>query len=148
MKIQIEIIQIFSNSLLKTVWTTSSLYSWLFTNGPRDWGSIPGQVIPKTQKMVRDAVLLSIQYYKVRIKGKVEQSREWSSALPSVVATEKGAFRSPSTEVTNFTFYWLIYSLAIPQEFFFFWPRITPNSGWRLLLTGYQPCDNQISLII
>ena len=45
-------------------------------------GSIPGRVIPKTQKMVLDAALLSTQHYKVRIKGKVEQSREWSSALP------------------------------------------------------------------
>ena len=31
--------------------------------------------------MVLDAALINIQYYKVRIKGKVEQSREWSSAL-------------------------------------------------------------------
>ena len=37
---------------------------------------IPGRVIPKTQKMVLDAVLLSTQHYKVKIKGKVEQSRE------------------------------------------------------------------------
>ena len=36
----------------------------------------PGQVIPKTQKMVLDATLLNTQYYKVRIKDKVEQSRE------------------------------------------------------------------------
>ena len=58
-----------------------SLMSRVFTNGPGDWGSIPGWVIPKTQKMVLDAALLSTQYYKVRIKGKVEQSWEWSSAL-------------------------------------------------------------------
>ena len=37
---------------------------------------IPGQVRPKTQKMVLDATLLNIQHNKVRIKGKVEQSRE------------------------------------------------------------------------
>ena len=52
-------------------------------NGLGDWGSIPGRVIPKTQKMVLDSALLSTQHYKVRIKGKVEQSREWSSALPN-----------------------------------------------------------------
>ena len=34
----------------------------VFTNGP-------GQVIPKTQKMVLDATLLNTQHYKVRIKG-------------------------------------------------------------------------------
>ena len=45
-------------------------------------GSIPGQVIPKTQKMVLDAALLNTQHNKIRIKGKVKQSREWSSALP------------------------------------------------------------------
>ena len=52
-----------------------------FTNGPGDQGSIPDRVIPKTQKMVLDAALLNTQPYKVRIKGKVEQSWEWSSAL-------------------------------------------------------------------
>ena len=46
-----------------------------------DLGSILGRVIPKTQKMVLDAALLNTQHYKVRIKGKVEQSRERSSAL-------------------------------------------------------------------
>ena len=60
------------------------LMSRVFANGPEDPVSIPGQVIPKTQKMVLDAALLNTQHYKVRIKGKVEQSREWSSALPSV----------------------------------------------------------------
>ena len=47
-----------------------------------DRGSISGRVIAKTQKMVFDAGLLSSQHYKVRIKGKVKQSRVWSSALP------------------------------------------------------------------
>ena len=54
----------------------------VFANSLGDLGSIPGQVIPKTQKMVLDATLLNTQHYKVRIKGKVEQSRERSSALP------------------------------------------------------------------
>ena len=55
--------------------------SRVFANGSGDRGSIPSRVIPKTQKMVFDAALLSTQHYKVRIKGKVEQSWEWSSAL-------------------------------------------------------------------
>ena len=54
----------------------------VFANGPGDLGSIPGRVIPKTQKMVLNASLLNTQHYKVRIKGKVEQSRERSRALP------------------------------------------------------------------
>ena len=43
----------------------------VFANGPGDLGSIPGRVIPKTQKMVLDASLLNTQHYKVQIKGKV-----------------------------------------------------------------------------
>ena len=54
----------------------------VFANGPGDLGSIPGRVIPMTQNMVLDASLLNTQHYKVRIKGKVEQSREMISALP------------------------------------------------------------------
>ena len=34
-----------------------------------------------TQKMLPDTVLLNTQHYKVRIKSKVDQSREWSSSL-------------------------------------------------------------------
>ena len=57
------------------------LMSREFTNGPGDWVSISGWVIPKTQKMVLDTALLRTQHYKVRIKGKVVQSREWSNTL-------------------------------------------------------------------
>ena len=57
--------------------------SRVFANGPGDRGSIPGRVIPKTFKMVLDTALLNTQHYKVRIKDKVEQSRERSSALPN-----------------------------------------------------------------
>ena len=45
-----------------------------FASGSGDLGSISGRVIPKTQKMALDASLLNTQHYKVRIKGKVEQS--------------------------------------------------------------------------
>ena len=54
----------------------------VFANGPRELGSKPGRVIPKTQKMVLDTSLLTTQHYKVLIKGKLEQSRERSCALP------------------------------------------------------------------
>ena len=43
--------------------------SRVFAKGPGDLDSIP-----KTQKMVLDAVLLSTQRYKVRIKDKMEQT--------------------------------------------------------------------------
>ena len=53
----------------------------VFANGPGDLGSIPGWVIQKTQKMVLDPFLFNTQDYKVRIKSKVEQSRERSITL-------------------------------------------------------------------
>ena len=59
-----------------------SLVGRIFTDGPGDLSSIPGRVIPKTLKMVLDTSLLNTQHYKVGLKGKVEQSRERSSALP------------------------------------------------------------------
>ena len=58
-----------------------SLVGRVFANGLGDLGSIPGRVIPKTLKMVLDTSLLNTQQYKVRIKGKNEQSRERSSTL-------------------------------------------------------------------
>ena len=66
-----------------------NIYAWLidlvsrvFANGPGDLGSIPGHIIPKTLRMVLDTSLLNTQQYTACIKGKVEQSRERSSALP------------------------------------------------------------------
>ena len=38
----------------------------------------------KDSRMVLDSALLTVQQYKVRIKGKEEESREWSSALPYI----------------------------------------------------------------
>ncbi len=53
----------------------------VFVNGPKDLDSIPGRVIPKTQKMVLGATLINTKHCTVRIKGKVEQSRERGCAL-------------------------------------------------------------------
>ena len=80
-----------------------------FDNSPDDWGSIPGRVIPKTQNMVLDAALFNTQYYKVRNKGKLKQSWEIPQQFFSVVAFEKGDFRSPSNTVANNTLYIYIY---------------------------------------
>ena len=49
--------------------------SLVFANGQGNLGSIPRCVIPKTSKMVLDTSLLNTQQCKVRIKGKMEQSR-------------------------------------------------------------------------
>ena len=68
----------------------SSIYIYIYIDlVGRAFANVPGRpgiqslfVILKTQKMVLDVSLLHTQHYKVRIKGKVEQSRERSSALP------------------------------------------------------------------
>ena len=52
-----------------------------FVNAPGHWGSIPSRVMTKTQKIVLESSLQNIQHYKVRIKGKVVQSRERGCAL-------------------------------------------------------------------
>ena len=54
----------------------------VFANGPGDLCSIPGRVIPKTQKIVLEASLLNTQHYKIGINWK--QSRERGSASPTL----------------------------------------------------------------
>ena len=49
----------------------------VFANGP---GDLQSQV--ESLKMVLDTTLLNTQHYKVRFKGKVDQSWEWICALP------------------------------------------------------------------
>ena len=78
----------------------------VFDNGPEDLSSISGRVIPKSQKIVLDATLLSTQHYKVRIK--VKWSNPEKGVAPPLhlggVAVEKLAFVLPSTTVANFTY--------------------------------------------
>ena len=81
----------------------------MFANGLENQGSIPGQVIPKIQKMVLHISFLNTQDYKVCIKAKVEQSKERSSALHlGVVDIEKETFALPSIIVANH-FYHLLF---------------------------------------
>ena len=61
----------------------------VFINDLGDWSLIPGQVMPKTQKMVLDTSLLNIQQYKVRIKSK------WSKS-------EKGVAPSPTSSCSSY----------------------------------------------
>ena len=82
----------------------------MFANGPEDLGSIPGRVIPKTQKMVLDASLLNTQHYKVRIKGKVEQFREGvaPSPTPWCSSYRKGSLRVTLDYGRQLYFYLLV----------------------------------------
>ena len=62
----------------------------VYTNGPGGQGSITGRVIPKTQKMLLDAALLSTQHYEIRINGKVKGMELCPPLHHGVVAIEKG----------------------------------------------------------
>ena len=68
--------------------SSSLIFFQVFANGLGDQGSILGRVIPKTQKMVLDAALLSTQHYKVRIKAK------WSNPGKGVVPSPTHRCRS------------------------------------------------------
>ena len=83
----------------------------VFANGPGDLGSIPGRVIPKTQKMVLEGSLLSTQHYKVRIKGKVEQSRKGVAPSPThwCSSYRKGSLRVTLDYGRQLYFYLYIY---------------------------------------
>ena len=70
-----------------------SLMSRVFTNGLGDWSSIPGQVIPKTQKMVLDATLLNTQHYKVRIKWSNPRNKIAPSPTPWCSSYWKGSLQ-------------------------------------------------------
>ena len=58
--IDVSMVNTIQNNHLKT----TGLISRIFANGPGDRGSIPGRVIPKTQKMVLDAALVNTQHCK------------------------------------------------------------------------------------
>ena len=55
----------------------------MFINNPGDWGSIPGRVKPKTQKMVLNAVLLNTQHYKLRSRVKLSNPEKEAAPSPT-----------------------------------------------------------------
>ena len=70
----------------------------MFTTAPRDRGSTPGRVIPRTQKWNLMPPYLALSM--IRLGSRVK----WSNPGNGGVAIEKGAFRLPSTKVANFTY--------------------------------------------
>ena len=99
----------------------------VFANGPGDLSSIPGRLIPKTQKMVLDASLLNTQHYKVRIKGKVEQSREGVAPSPTPWCSNyrKGSLRVTLDYGRQLYFYIYIYRY-IEREYIFWQQLVSP----------------------
>ena len=65
----------------------------VFANGPGDLGSIPGPVIPKTQKMVLDASLLNNRHYEVHT---------WSISSVKLSNPEKGVAPSPTPQCSSY----------------------------------------------
>ena len=55
----------------------------VFANGPGDWGSNPGRIIPKTQKKVLGASLLNTQHYRVGINGKLSNPGKGVAPFPT-----------------------------------------------------------------
>ena len=64
----------------------------VFANGPGDLGSIPGWVIPKTQKMVLNASLFNTQQYKVPINDPYVTLK--GSTIPNQGGTGSNGFES------------------------------------------------------
>ena len=97
---------------------TDPMAKWLESSSMAWETGVQSQTVSyqKLKKMVLDIFLFDTQHYKVRIKGKVEQSREssdWKGYIGAigVVAVEKGTFGSPLTTVVNFTFSYLLYKI-------------------------------------
>ena len=77
----------------------------VLVNGLMRLGSIPGHVIPKTQKIVLDAALLNTWNYKVRAKWINPGKEVAPSATPRCSSYWKESLRvTPSTKVANFTY--------------------------------------------
>ena len=82
----------------------------VFANDPEDLGSIPGRVMPKTQKMVLYATLLNTQYYKVRVKWSNPGKGVAPSPTPRCSSYRKVSLRvnhdySITTKISNFKMY-------------------------------------------
>ena len=72
-----------NNSIFFYIYRLIGRVGKVFANDTGYLGSISGRVIPNILKTILDTSLLNSQQYKVRIEGKVEKSRERSSALPT-----------------------------------------------------------------
>ena len=87
-----------------------------FTNSLGELDSIPGQVIPKTQKIVFDNSLLSTQHYIVWIKGKWNNPGKGVMPSPTPEIIEKRAFKSPLTLISQLTDIFIYFSYLSSLE--------------------------------
>ena len=79
------------------------IVSRVFANRPGDWGSIPGQVIPKIQKwyLMPPWLILRIIRYGSRVSWEIQEKGKCPPLHHGVIAIEKGTFRLPLTSVSQ-----------------------------------------------
>ena len=80
-----------------------SIMVWVFTNGPGDLGSIPGRVIPKTQKIVIDAFSLNTYPWSILYNTK------WNNP-------GKGVAPSPTSQCSSYWkgSFWIAFNYSWP----------------------------------
>ena len=88
------------------IYESKAIVGRVFTNGPGDQGSIPGQVVPKTQKMLIGASLLNTLHYKVWIKSKRSNPGKGVAPFPT---SWFSSYRKGSLQVPNLLTYMYIY---------------------------------------
>ena len=111
---------------------------WVLANGPGDWNSIQGRVIPKTQK----CLTLSIIRYLSRVKWSNLGTGVVPSPTPWCGSYRKMSFGSPLIKVAHFTlFYYCKFSkqwktLDFLSESIAFWKEKYYSSkamAWKVL---------------
>ena len=116
----------------------------VFVNGSGDRDLIPGRVIPKILKMVLDTYLLKTQQYKVRIKGKVEQSRKGLAPFPTpqyssywkgslMVALDYGRLL---TFIYIYIYIYMCVCVCVCVWIIFQWVNISTIFSMQLLIDG------------
>ena len=105
----------------------TDIYIYMLECSPmarESWVQSQVESYQRLKKMVLDASLLNTQHYKVRIKGKVEQSREGVAPSPThwCSSYQKGSLQATLDYGRQLYFYFYIYKKIEPQirEFFFF----------------------------
>ena len=95
----------------------------VFASGQGDQGSIPGRVIPKTQKIVLDASLLNTLHYKVWIKVK------WINLGEGITppTLQYSSYWKGRLWVINFNFYLILINMIWHWITYNSWYAIKPN---------------------
>ena len=93
--------------------------------------------------MVLNTSLLNTQRYKVRIKGKVEQSKERISVLPSPRCS---SYWKRSLLVTNFTYLYIYISLVKDHRSFLFYDLMLSSQAFVLISLYQGPIDKAVFL--